>query len=177
MDEQVKYVCPIDACAAIGESGDGRGRLLDSSWLMKAHLKTQHRRRCALPTQVYHACADPECPVQVFAPYHLIDRHIKAVHPQLLHLAFSEEAKQERARLESQVAGQCIGEALSSCVDSEDSPDRFLFNYNCPLQGCRVSYSERDYILWHIGADHEKDWNPDPLPQRQSIAESRAGAV
>ncbi|XP_055354724.1 uncharacterized protein LOC129600276 isoform X2 [Paramacrobiotus metropolitanus] len=156
---QVQYVCKIDACAAKKD-----GHQIPSSYHMFAHLMMQHRGRCAaLATQVYHACADPECLVQLFEPYHLMDSHIKAAHPHLLGLAYKETALQERAKLEALVRGQCIGEALNTSVDSEESEDSYLFHFTCPVQGCRVCHSERDYMLWHIGADHEKDWNVQPV--------------
>ncbi|XP_055354726.1 uncharacterized protein LOC129600278 [Paramacrobiotus metropolitanus] len=152
---RVKYVCKIDACAATDA-----GRLLESSHWMHAHLIMQHRQRCVpLPTQVYHACADAECPVQVFSLYDMMDSHIKAVHPQLFGAEYTETALQGRAKLEAQVTGQCIGEAVNTSVDSEESEDSYLFHFTCPVPGCLVSHSERDYMLWHIGADHEKDWN------------------
>ncbi|XP_055356537.1 uncharacterized protein LOC129601697 isoform X2 [Paramacrobiotus metropolitanus] len=152
----VKYVCKIDACAAVE---NGQGRLLDSSQRLFTHVKTQHGGRCALPTKLYHACADLKCPVQVFGPFHLMDAHIQAVHPHLLGLAYSETALQARARLEAQVTGQRIGEALSSSVDTEPTPGRFLVGYDCPVAKCLVCYTNRDYMLWHIGADHQDEWN------------------
>ncbi|XP_055357089.1 uncharacterized protein LOC129602146 [Paramacrobiotus metropolitanus] len=70
---QVLYICKIDACAAREE-----GNQIASSCRMFEHLMTQHRRRCAaLPTQVYHACADPDCPVQLFDPDDMMDARIR----------------------------------------------------------------------------------------------------
>ncbi|XP_055356539.1 uncharacterized protein LOC129601699 [Paramacrobiotus metropolitanus] len=154
---QVKYVCQIDACALVS-SEEGRGRLLDSSQRMHAHLILQHRQRCAIPTQVYHACADPECPVRVFSLHHMMDLHIKAAHPHLFRVVYTDSALQARAHLEAGVKAQCIGEALSRSVDSAARPGRFLYNFTCPVQKCAVHYSNRDYVLWHIGVHHRDDW-------------------
>ncbi|XP_055357091.1 uncharacterized protein LOC129602148 [Paramacrobiotus metropolitanus] len=109
---QVKYVCKIDACA-LESSEEGRGRLLDSSGRLHGHLMMQHGRRCANPTQIYHACADPECREQLFDADHMMETHIRAVHPHLLNggqpVLYSAAAKQARARLEALVTEECIG--------------------------------------------------------------------
>ncbi|XP_055349082.1 uncharacterized protein LOC129595971 [Paramacrobiotus metropolitanus] len=90
-----------------------------------------------------------------------MEAHIRAVHPQLLGLAsdYSEAAKEERARLERLAVetAECVGEALSRSVDTEDAAPAVPCSATTTapsrrVQGCQADYPQRDYMLWHTTA-------------------------
>ncbi|XP_055330974.1 uncharacterized protein LOC129583263 isoform X2 [Paramacrobiotus metropolitanus] len=155
----VHYLCNIAPCA---------GNEIKGARELHGHLLAEHRIFFKTPTDFYHGCpaAAQDCKVETRARDRQMEAHIKAVHPQLLGLTaqYPPAAEQERARLECMAVeeAECVGESISRGVDTEDAAtnDPFLYDYHCPVGKCQVNYSQRDYIFWHIGADHEKDWNP-----------------
>ncbi|XP_055349071.1 uncharacterized protein LOC129595960 [Paramacrobiotus metropolitanus] len=164
----VYYVCGVPPCAGHESAGP-----MD----LHLHLLAAHRRLFRMPTKLFHGCpADArDCSVVTWAPDHQVEVHVKAVHPQLLGLTtdYLETAKQERARLERLAVetAECVGESLSRAVDTEDAAENepFIFDYHCPVLGCRVEHHQRDYIVWHIGADHRDKWNNPVATGSQSL--------
>ncbi|XP_055357233.1 uncharacterized protein LOC129602261 isoform X1 [Paramacrobiotus metropolitanus] len=157
---KVEYVCNVESCAEADVS-------FPHSGFLYLHFQQHHSHRYGLPTKFYYACVDKNCRVRTSDIDDQMEAHIKAEHPQLLDpdVTFSVAAMQHRAALEARITERRLGETISSSVDTQETSDCFLRSFQCPVPDCRVEYEQHDHIVWHIGADHEKDWNHGALPQ------------
>ncbi|XP_055336932.1 uncharacterized protein LOC129587288 isoform X3 [Paramacrobiotus metropolitanus] len=158
---EIKYICNIDPCLAHKIGGPQGSRQ------MHHHLVMQHASRFDLGTDFFHACPAKEvCEEIVFASDHQLESHVKAKHPELLGLGkeYFENAKKNREALEDKIPYVRIGEALTNGLHTDKDSKLCLQRYRCPVKTCDKVFlgettSARKYMVWHVGADHEADWN------------------
>ncbi|XP_055344148.1 uncharacterized protein LOC129592198 [Paramacrobiotus metropolitanus] len=155
------YVCNLEPC---------KGNRFPSPRRIRSHICTVHLEQVPMQTDLYFGCPAPGCKDIVKSNTNLIISHVKAMHPSLCGRPdYSQNALQKRERMimEMDSGSVRVSQTLDdSSEDSDDSsPDsekeeytRYLYKYSCPAEGCTVVYWDRDYMIWHIGADHQKIW-------------------
>ncbi|XP_055336851.1 uncharacterized protein LOC129587236 isoform X2 [Paramacrobiotus metropolitanus] len=166
-DGVIKYICNIDPCSdshtAIGDGGP------QAAFNMHVHMLLEHGKRYGLTsTRFYHKC--PACGELINAADNQLETHVKALHEELLlggHRGeFSEDAQKLKA-LEDSILSPRIGGAITNGRQPDDdrpgSGSLFLQRFTCPVRPCDKEFlgdgKEREYMLWHIRADHRDAWN------------------
>ncbi|XP_055337042.1 uncharacterized protein LOC129587357 isoform X2 [Paramacrobiotus metropolitanus] len=173
--EEIQYLCNVDPCRneAIGVGGPR------PAFSLHVHMWTEHEKRFEADTTFFHEC--PECKALISASNEQLESHVKALHPQLLGLSadYSETAKQNLKKLEEQIAPDCIGGALTNGLQASDGGDGtaalFMRRYTCPVETCDTVFmgykgSEREYMLWHVRAEHRDLWNAPAIEAAASPA-------
>ncbi|XP_055337013.1 uncharacterized protein LOC129587335 [Paramacrobiotus metropolitanus] len=162
---EIQYICNIDPCSK------RTFRPPHAASGVHTHVWTEHRSRLDMRTSLYHKCPAPKCREIVLGCEHQMEPHVKAVHPELLppfaRQEYSEAAKKKRKDLEDSIPTACIGAALANDQQDDDDSQLFLQCYSCPVAACEKMFmgdSARKYMVWHLGADHEADWNVQETP-------------
>ncbi|XP_055336928.1 uncharacterized protein LOC129587287 isoform X2 [Paramacrobiotus metropolitanus] len=161
--KQIRYICKIDACRK--EKAPKGHTCAPGS--VQHHLWTQHESRFDPGTNFYIQCPATEvCQEMVYAGDHQLESHVKALHPEMLGWSadYSEAAKKYRKALEDQIPTARIGEALTNhSLPPDDASQLFLHFYKCPVATCDTAFlgekRQRDYMVWHVGAQHRDVWN------------------
>ncbi|XP_055337055.1 uncharacterized protein LOC129587367 [Paramacrobiotus metropolitanus] len=162
---EIMYICNIDPCRR------RKFRPPHAAAGVHAHVWTEHQSRLDLRTSLYHQCPAAKCRETVRGCARQLESHVKAVHPELLgpRTDYSEAAKKKRKDLEDSIPAACIGEALANDPQADEGGQLFLQRYTCPVKKCDkvflgLAESARKYMVWHVGADHEADWNVQESP-------------
>ncbi|XP_055334663.1 uncharacterized protein LOC129585814 isoform X2 [Paramacrobiotus metropolitanus] len=162
----IKYTCKIDPCSRtpIGDGGPY------AAFDLHMHMLTEHGKQYDMFTSFFHEC--PGCGRLINAVDKQLESHVKAMHEELLRkgrdcIKYSEQAMKNLKALEDRIPAAVIGEAITNGLQPSDgskgTAKMYLQRYTCPMKPCDKVFlgdgCERDYMVWHIRADHRDDWN------------------
>ncbi|XP_055344118.1 uncharacterized protein LOC129592171 [Paramacrobiotus metropolitanus] len=138
---------------------------------MRGHIYSSHKEQVLLETDLFFGCPaqmTEGCEAIAKASTNHMVSHVTAMHPLLCGKPeYSGNALQKRMDLVIKMdqrrvrVGETLDGLLEDCVESNSDKkmQRYLWKYLCPDQDCSVMYWVRDYMVWHIGADHQPLWN------------------
>ncbi|XP_055344184.1 uncharacterized protein LOC129592230 [Paramacrobiotus metropolitanus] len=154
----LRYVCNLEPCKRTG---------FRYARQIKSHIAVAHEEQVRMETDLFFGCPAPGCNDIAMAETKHMVSHVKAMHPLLCGKPdYSENALQNRRDLimdmdrRRVLVRETLDGSLEKCEDCcSDKMHRHFCKYSCPVPDCSVEYWDREYMVWHIGADHQNRWN------------------